>query len=146
MTASKGIGRGGRREGAGRKSEDGVLSFATVTANVDERSYNLIMLYGEGNASLGVRHICALVSSPPAKIVKKHAVIKRGSVYDEPTAATKVKPAPPVLREVNHYHKDGTRKYSRYSSAEWDAEEEVESHNAAATAEYEKKMAAYLGR
>ena len=59
-------GRGGYREGSGRKSADGRVGFATLTVLVDEESYNLIVEHGGG--SVGVRSICHALLGTPAKM------------------------------------------------------------------------------
>ena len=59
MTKSRGIGRGGSREGAGRKAVDGATITASLTVKVDEGTAALLYELGEGNYSLGARRAVA---------------------------------------------------------------------------------------
>lgn len=61
MGVGKGSGRGGKREGAGGRAADGAAIAVQFMVGVDQASADLIEKHGDGNMSLGVRRLCALV-------------------------------------------------------------------------------------
>lgn len=58
MKRKQGPGRGGRREGAGRKSLDGLDVVAVVTARLDQASLDLVEELGGGSLTVGIRKAC----------------------------------------------------------------------------------------
>ncbi len=59
MTKSKGVGRGGVRAGAGRKSMDGAALVGSATISMDDDTEALFYELGHGNYSLGARRAAA---------------------------------------------------------------------------------------
>lgn len=55
MTKSTGVGRGGRREGAGGKSADGLKSVLVITAGLDQESAEMLLAINDGNVSVALR-------------------------------------------------------------------------------------------
>lgn len=59
VKVKEGPGRGGKREGAGRKSPDGAVIVGKVTVSLDELSADILRELGDGNFSLGMRRAMA---------------------------------------------------------------------------------------
>lgn len=81
---------GGKRNGAGRKASDGVVLVCELNVSVDQLSLDLIMQYGGGNTSLGIRKICAALSAKSTTPVRLKSVAKKkpAPVYIEPDEFT----------------------------------------------------------
>jgi hypothetical protein len=53
---------GGKREGSGRKTIDGVLLVGRYTITMDQTTVDIVEQVGEGNMALGVRRLAAMHS------------------------------------------------------------------------------------
>ncbi len=59
MTKSTGVGRGGARANAGRKTADGVVSVGSITLTLDEDTERVAYELGDGNYGVGIRRAIA---------------------------------------------------------------------------------------
>lgn len=125
MTASKGVGRGGKRANSGPKAADGASIVAVITVGLDQLSYDLLQQHSVGNDSVAFRRICLLLTQQENSATPRTASTTRKVV--------KVDPAP--VRRIVSEHMEGGGKYNFYTLARKQEE---------ADKEYEKKMAAYL--
>lgn len=125
MTASKGIGRGGKRANSGPKAADGASIVAVITVGLDQLSYDLLQQHSTGNDSVAFRRMCLLFTQQENSAAPRTASTTRKAV--------KVDHAP--VRRIVSEQMAGGGKYNFYTLARKQEE---------ADREYEEAMAAHL--
>jgi hypothetical protein len=97
MTASKGVGRGGKREGSGRKAADALTGVASATITLDQLSYDMVCCAaGSESLSVGVR----------ALLHELHHLKQRAAGAAAVVVPTRRKP---IRRVVPEFNADGIR-------------------------------------
>lgn len=91
MTKSTGVGRGGKRAGAGRTAADGATGLSVrISAWVSEDDARWLLQLGDGAIGVGIRKAIALARAPA-----------------KPGLQSVAKPRGPIRRMASQYQKDG---------------------------------------